>query len=91
MEDVGYMDECLHIGTWEKLNTRPLPGDVVRVVRNFMSGDERSILLRAGDVGIVHDLDADGDACVRFPRLSAVVNKNRWVLKSRFENLLKHC
>ena len=67
------------------------PGEVVRVHRDFMSGEERGILLRVEDYGIVENLDEDGDAQVRFPGLRKVVNKHRWVLKPCFEKLSRAC
>ena len=71
------IDKTVATGVWEVLDGPPLPGDVVKVESEFLSGDERRTVLKPGDVGIVEALDAEGDATVHFPSLDHVKNKHR--------------
>ena len=72
-------------------------GDFVKCDDEFMSGDERRILLKSGDVGTVETLDEDGEAHVRFSGLGMMRNKvkilsvRHWVLRDCFKKLSVVC
>ena len=67
-------------GKWIELQSSPTRGGVLRVKTGFSSGDEAQVDLASGAVGIVEQVDNDGDALVRFPTMTAYRNRARWVL-----------
>ena len=81
------INEAMAVGTWEKLDAMPIPGDVVRVDCEFVSAEERGIEMKPGDIGIVRALDEDHDADIYFPMLDHVTNKHRWVTKRCYAKL----
>jgi len=64
------------------------PGDLVCVVREFLSYDNLRIWLKMDMKGQVIGIDSDGDIQVRFPTLAdEVYDVTRWVHSSDFRNL----
>jgi Ca2+-binding EF-hand superfamily protein len=58
-------------------------GDRIRVQRSCMSNSSESIDLIKGELGIVRQIDEDGDALIDFDTRT----KGEWVFLNRFENL----
>ena len=81
-------DKAVATGRWEPIVGKSVsPGLIVKVQEECMTGDEKRIMLYAGDVGVIKNIDEDGDAHILFPGLSHVQNRHRWVLKSCFPKM----
>lgn len=82
------IDEVVETGRWSELQA-PQIGEVVKVKAGFLSVDETQVALVPGAVGVIEEIDKDGDAIVRFPSMIAFQNRARWVLKKNFKDMLR--
>ena len=74
-------------GSW--LRQRCRSGMVVQVEKEFLSADDRQIMLGDGLVGDVESMDADADYAVRFPNLRGFASRRRWVFSKDSSKLCK--
>ena len=76
-------------GTWTPINNA-IANDMVRVVTPFVDSTVGvQIQLPKDVVGKIIQVDAEGDALVRFPGLAPLIpgERSRWILASAFQNM----
>ena len=81
------IDEIASSGEWFPL-TLPLQiGNIIRIEKDFLVGDDHRIDFKTEMIGVVETIDGDGDGYVRFPAFATVTNKMRWISKRHFAHL----
>ena len=81
------IDQVVLKGKWVEVENQLPVGDVIQTKTAFLSNDEVPATLTSASVGIVEEVDGDGDALIRFPTRADLRNRARWVVKSKFKEL----